>query len=107
MPIPPIASTPVTTEPACTEPQFAPGKVVSTPAATAMEAFDCQPLVILKRHTCGDWGEIDAEDAAANDEALRCGLRLLSAYDIGPDTTIWLITEADRSATTVLLPEEY
>ena len=90
------------------QPRFTPGQIASTPGAlTAMEAAGYLLLNLLTRHLSGDWGNVDAEDAATNDEALRCGLRLLSAYDIGPDTTIWLITEADRSITTFLLPEEY
>lgn len=88
--------------------RFTPGRIASTPGAlAAMEAAGCLPLNLLNRHLSGDWGDVDAEDAATNDEALRCRLRLLSAYEIGPDTTIWLITEADRSVTTFLLPEEY
>lgn len=87
---------------------FVPGEIVSTPGALAvLKEHDCLPIRLLARHLCGDWGCIDAEDAAANEEALRCGDRLLSSYEIAPDTVIWLITEADRSVTTLLLPEEY
>lgn len=60
----------------------------------------------LGRHKYGDWGVVDASDAKANDLAVENGGRLLSAYDID-DTRIWIITEADRSCTTILLPEEY
>jgi len=61
----------------------------------------------LRRHARGDWGELDAEDIAANDRAVKDGDRLLSSYRSEAGTKFWVITEADRSATTVLLPEEY
>jgi hypothetical protein len=60
----------------------------------------------LRRHAAGDWGELDPSDAALNDSALGTGDRLLSAYGAG-DRRFWIITEADRSVTTVLLPEDY
>ncbi len=60
----------------------------------------------LRRHAAGDWGEVSPEDAAENELSLRKGFRLLSVYRAG-DTKFWVITEADRSATTVLLPEDY
>lgn len=60
----------------------------------------------FNRHAQGDWGDVDDEDRASNDASLRQGSRLLSVYKDG-DTTFWIITEADRSATTALLPEEY
>lgn len=89
-------------------PKFSPGQVVSTPGAlAATEAANVLPLSLLKRHLEGDWGDLGAEDAAANDAALDAGDRLLSAYRIAPEVTIWIITEADRSVTTLLLPEEY
>jgi len=62
--------------------------------------------LLLTRHASGDWGTVDAHDTAANEQALRDGDRLLSAYDIDTQT-FWVITEADRSVTTVLLPEDY
>lgn len=61
----------------------------------------------LRRHARGDWGDLDDEDRAANEAALKHGARLLSAYHTKAGTKFWIITEADRSATTVLLPEEY
>ena len=78
----------------------------------------CTPdhlLQCLTRHGQGDWGSVCVEDAATNNEALQEGLRILSAYPIDPakpckgfgDNTLWIITEADRSVTTFLLPEEY
>jgi hypothetical protein len=63
-------------------------------------------LTALRRHASGDWGDLCPEDALANDEALQQGGRLLSAYGHG-DHRFWIITEADRSVTTVLLPEDY
>ncbi len=64
-------------------------------------------LDCLKRHSGGDWGDLDEEDQRANDAALKDGSRLLSAYEQKGMPKIWIITEADRSATTVLFPEEY
>jgi hypothetical protein len=66
----------------------------------------------LNRHVKGDWGDVDEEDKQTNDHALKHGMRVLSAYndDRFPKhgiATIWIITEADRSATTILFPDEY
>ena len=55
----------------------------------------------------GDWGDLNAADRAANDRALQSGERIISAYRLGNDQKIWIITEADRSATTIVLPAEY
>ena len=60
----------------------------------------------LKRHESGDWGELDPADTHENERALRDGNRILSAYGTG-ENRFWIITEADRSVTTVLLPEDY
>lgn len=60
----------------------------------------------LARHQVGDWGDVCEEDSGANDESLKDGSRILSVYRDG-ETTFWIITEADRSVTTVLLPEDY
>jgi len=59
------------------------------------------------RHIQGDWGDICDEDRKMNEEALISGYRLMSVYDVTADLKIWIITEADRSVTTILLPEEY
>ena len=64
-------------------------------------------VAALRRHAAGDWGEVDPDDRAANDDALRSGERLLSVYQSATGTTFWVLTEADRSATTVLLPDDY
>jgi hypothetical protein len=63
--------------------------------------------MFLQRHSQGDWGELDADDVQENEFSLTYGLQLLSAYSLADGTRIWIITEADRSATTVLLPSEY
>jgi len=89
-------------------PKFSLGQVVATPGALAalQEAQDSF-WPYLQRHSEGDWGEVNAEDAAENELSLRDGFRLLSAYTIAGGIKIWVITERDRSATTVLQPEEY
>ena len=61
----------------------------------------------LNRHTKGDWGELGDEDRAENDLSLKEGFRILSAYESGELPKIWIITEADRSSTTILFPDEY
>ena len=63
-------------------------------------------LELLQLHSLGDWGTVCSEDAAANEPALVEGSRLFSAYEIG-DIQVWIITEADRSSTTILFPDEY
>jgi hypothetical protein len=88
--------------------KFSPGRVLCTPAALSLlETHQCSPLSLLARHLSGDWGTVCEEDAALNDEALCSGLRILSAYEIAPDATLWILTEADRAVTTLLLPDEY
>ena len=88
-------------------PCFNLGQVVATPGAIeALAEVNCLPITLLNRHQCGDWGDLDEEDKAANHEALGNWDRLLSAYNI-QDVKFWVITEADRSATTILLPSEY
>jgi len=86
-----------------------PGRVLATPGAVA--AFARTPTVgvwdYLRRHLTGDWGDVDREDWAANDRAVQDGTRVLSAYALPDGTKIWIITEADRAATTILLPDEY
>jgi hypothetical protein len=89
-------------------PLFPLGHLCATPGALeALNARALSPFLFLERHARGDWGQLDAEDGQANDAALRHGTRLLSAYDLGQSQTLWIITEADRSVTTLLLPEEY
>ena len=90
-------------------PRFALGLLVATPGALALaREHGVDVLALLRRHRAGDWGAVGRDDALANDLALdpACPARLLSAYDT-PGGRLWVITEADRSATTVLLPSEY
>jgi hypothetical protein len=72
-------------------------------------AFEFFVLSSFKRHMIGDWGNLDVEDKASNDEAVKTGHRLLSQYELSDkeDDKIWIITEWDRSVTTVLYPSEY
>ena len=89
-------------------PLFPLGQVVATPGAlAALEDADQTPIEFLQRHIVGDWGDLDEHDRNENEFSLREGLRLLSAYRTSKDIRIWIITEADRSATTILLPHEY
>ena len=91
-----------TTKPAA---DFLLGRVGATPGV--LDAVSMEELrSLLRRHAAGDWGDCTPEDAAENDRALVNGARLLSVYETAGGT-VWLITEADRSATTALLPSEY
>ena len=83
------------------------GRVLATPGALKLlvEAGG-HPFDLLARHATGDWGELCAFDRRQNEIALRDGYRVLSSYPIGEER-VWVITEADRSVTTILLPEEY
>jgi hypothetical protein len=90
-------------------PRFALGLLVATPGALALaREHGVDVLALLRRHRSCDWGAVCDDDALANDLALdpACPARLLSAYDTAGGR-LWVITEADRSATTVLLPSEY
>jgi hypothetical protein len=87
---------------------FWPGQIVATPGA--IEAFNASgepPFDFLMRHLTGDWGDLSESDKAENELSVREGFRILSAYRLSNGTRFWIITEADRSATTFLLPEEY
>ncbi len=86
--------------------KFPLGSLVSTPGALEFVSRD-QMLDALSRHIQGDWGDMDAEDREENERSLKQGLRLFSVYRTSGGIKFWIITEADRSATTVLLPEEY
>lgn len=90
------------------EPKFPLGQIVATPGALeALAVAGVAPEDYLGRHVCGDWGTLSEDDREENELSLREGLRILSAYILPDQTKIWIITEADRSATTILLPEEY
>ena len=89
-------------------PKFSLGRIVATPGAVAALASAGQhPHELLSRHTQGDWGEVPEEDRQENEWSLREGFRMLSVYHTRLGERIWIITEADRSATTLLLPSEY
>lgn len=107
-------------------PLFPLGQVVATPGALElMRLTETSPLRLIARHVAGDWGECDPEDVQTNNEALQHGFRVMSVYRLPlmeegsakpegsepapslEDDRIWVITEADRSVTTLLLPEEY
>jgi hypothetical protein len=80
------------------------GQIVATPNALA-HISQTDITVALARHVVGDWGDLCAEDKQVNDQAMRDGTRILSAYQAANGTKFWIITEADR--TTILLPEDY
>jgi hypothetical protein len=89
-------------------PLFPLGQVVATPGALAALAEANQsPWALLQRHGRGDWGDIPVEDQQENDFSVPQALRILSAYTLSTGVKLWLLTEADRSYTTVLLPAEY
>jgi len=90
------------------KPLFALGQVVATPGALELLENQGQaPSQFIARHHCGDWGdEMCDEDRELNDAAVKDGSRLLSAYTVSNEK-IWVITEADRSSTTLLLPSDY
>jgi len=88
--------------------KFPLGQVVATPGALeALRQAGDEPLLYLVRHQSGDWGEVCEEDAKENEFSVENGFRILSAYTLKDGTRIWVITEADRSSTCLLLPEEY
>ncbi|MCK9619146.1 MAG: type I restriction endonuclease subunit M [Methylobacter sp.] len=97
--------------------RFELGQLYVTPnAQAALERYQINPLLLLGRHMTGDWGDVCSEDAKANEEALQLGGRLFSVYVLPSPQgmlealapiKVWIITEADRSATTLLLPEDY
>ena len=93
--------------------QFPLGQVVATPGALeALQRNHTTGLEFLQRHARGDWGDLSNEDRQANEEALHSGARILSSYLLTDETKLWIITEAadkrgNRTATTLLLPDEY
>lgn len=93
---------------------FSPGRVVATPGALeALESSSEEALAFLTRHLTGDWGDLDSEDKQANDLAIAHEgesdkqSRVFSAYHTARGVKLWVITEWDRSVTTLLLPDEY
>ncbi len=90
------------------QPLFGLGQIVGTPGALeALQAAEQQPLELLFRHVTGDWGTVPEEDAEANERAVAQGLRVFSSYKLETGAKVWVITEHDRSVTTLLLPLEY
>lgn len=96
------------------QPRFQLGQLLITPGALeALGASGQNPGQLLKRHLGGDWGDMSEDDRAANDQAIAHEgdpdqmSRVFSAYILDSGVKFWIITEADRSATTILLPEEY
>lgn len=86
--------------------KFSLGQTVATPNALVSIRND-EILVAMSRHARGDWGILDPEDLQSNERALRSGGRLFSSYLSSQNVKFWIITECDRSVTTVLLPEDY
>lgn len=90
------------------EPRFNLGHIVATPGALkALNDAGQLPDEFLRRHVTGDWGDLDAEDRRENEFSVGNGFRILSAYETTKGVKLWVITEADRSSTCVLLPDEY
>ncbi len=88
--------------------RFPLGQIVATPGAlAALEEAADNPASFLRRHVTGDWGELDEHDRQENELSVEHSFRLLSSYTLSNGTKLWVITEADRSATTLLLPSEY
>ncbi|MBA3256332.1 MAG: hypothetical protein H0T64_06745 [Pyrinomonadaceae bacterium] len=88
--------------------RFALGETFITPGAQeALDIAGQTAIQFLRRHMSSDWGEVSEDDAQQNELSLREGFRLLSAYRTVKGQKLWIITEADRSATTILLPDEY
>jgi hypothetical protein len=91
-----------------TGPKFELGQVVSTPGALELlVGAGRSPVEFIARHAQGDWGDLDEHDRTVNEQALLHGGRLLSSYIVVGDQRLWIISEFDRSATTLLLPSEY
>lgn len=104
-----IKAATVTVKAPPTEPLFPLGQLGSTPGALALlEECQVTSLTLLARHMFGDWGDLDDHDRKENDLALGKYLRIFSSYNLnGGGLKVWIITEADRSHTTLLLPDEY
>ena len=91
-----------------TIPLFHAGQIVATPGALALlEQANQSPLEFLSRHLRGDWGDLCQDDKTENELSLKYGFRLMSSYPVTNTKRLWIITEADRSVTTLLLPAEY
>ncbi|TAK61873.1 hypothetical protein [Methylobacter sp.] len=90
------------------KPLFDLGQTLATPGAIeALQQAGVSAASLLCRHQCGDWGDLEDEDLAENKVALNQGFRIFSSYQLTDTIRIWVITEADRSVTTLLLPQDY
>ena len=87
-------------------PRFSLGQLVMTPGVQATLSRE-DIVAAIRRHVTGDWGEVDEHDRRENELSVKEGFRILSAYTSSAGERFWVITEADRSVTTVLLPSEY
>jgi hypothetical protein len=87
-------------------PLFEIGKLVATPGALATLTPE-ESLTLLSRHVSEDWGDVPPDDAAENEFSVEHGFRVVSSYRTSSGTRVWVITEADRSSTCILLPEEF
>ena len=84
------------------------GQIVATPGALeVLDQYAINAMNLIKRHQSGDWGNVPPGDAEENLRSVENGWRILSSYVLSEDQNLWIITEADRSVTTLLLPEEY
>jgi hypothetical protein len=91
-----------------TTPKFDLGRVVATPGALeALEEAKTNGVSLLARHIMGDWGDLSKHDKRENDFSVKAGYRIFSAYILSTGVKLWVITEANRSSTTLLLPSEY
>lgn len=89
-------------------PMFSLGQLLATPGALqSLQEAEQSPLELLARHVTGDWGDLEEEDKRENEFSVTNGFRILSAYKLSSGQRVWVITEADRSVTTILLPSEY
>ncbi len=87
---------------------FGLGRIVATTGALqALSEAETLPVELLERHAAGDWGEVDGHDRRENQRSLKHGWRILSSYPLWTGAKVWIITEADRSSTCILLPSEY
>ena len=87
---------------------FDTGFITRTPAAlVALMSAQVTEYSLIERHQSGDFGDLSPEDWSANERAVADGGRVFSSYRVAPDTKVWVITEADRSSTTLLLPSDY
>ncbi|NKA33044.1 plasmid related protein [Ralstonia solanacearum] len=100
----------MTEPPASTQspPRLRLGQLLATPAAAAaLSVAGVSVFKLLNRHACGDWGDLSEEDHQQNNLAAMTGQRVLSSYQLPTGLKVWIITEWDRSMTTVLLPDDY